>query len=81
MAAITNAFNLEHAGRYAELQHVPPGGVWRESFWVQYQAAIGRPAPCHDDFETQGTGNLAELSVKATGPLTEIFHDHQIRLV
>jgi len=43
MAAITNAFNLEHAGRYAELQHVPPGGVWRESFWVQYQAA-DRPA-------------------------------------
>jgi aldose 1-epimerase len=34
MAAVTNAFNLAHAGRYPELQTVPPGGVWRESFWI-----------------------------------------------
>jgi aldose 1-epimerase len=36
MSAITNAFNLAHAGVYGELQSVPPGEVWRESFWVQY---------------------------------------------
>jgi aldose 1-epimerase len=34
MAAITNAFNLAHAGVYGELQSVAPGEVWRESFWV-----------------------------------------------
>ncbi len=34
MAAITNAFNLAHAGVYRELQSVPPGGEWRESFWI-----------------------------------------------
>lgn len=35
MAAITNAFNLAHAGVYKELQSVAPGGEWRESFWIQ----------------------------------------------
>ncbi|HUK16469.1 MAG TPA: aldose 1-epimerase [Bryobacteraceae bacterium] len=35
MAAVTNAFNLAHAGAYTELQSVPPGGTWRESFWIQ----------------------------------------------
>jgi len=34
MAAITNAFNMAHAGLYRELQSVAPGGVWRESFWI-----------------------------------------------
>jgi aldose 1-epimerase len=34
MSAITNAFNLAHAGVYKELQSIPPGGQWRESFWV-----------------------------------------------
>lgn len=34
MAALTNAFNLAHEGKYPELQSVPPGGRWRESFWV-----------------------------------------------
>jgi aldose 1-epimerase len=34
MAAVTNAFNLAHAGKYPELQSVPAGGRWRESFWV-----------------------------------------------
>ena len=34
MSAITNAFNLAHAGIYKELQSIPPGGTWRESFWV-----------------------------------------------
>jgi len=34
MAAITNAFNLAHSGAYKELQSIPPGGQWRESFWI-----------------------------------------------
>jgi aldose 1-epimerase len=34
MAAITNGFNLAHAGVYKELQSIPPGGTWRESFWI-----------------------------------------------
>jgi aldose 1-epimerase len=34
MAAITNAFNLAHAGLYKELQSVAPGGQWKESFWI-----------------------------------------------
>jgi aldose 1-epimerase len=34
MSAITNAFNLAHAGTYKDLQSVPPGGQWRESFWI-----------------------------------------------
>jgi len=35
MSAITDAFNLAHAGIYKELQTIPPGGVWRESFWIR----------------------------------------------
>jgi len=34
MAAITNAFNLAHSGVYQELQSVPAGGQWKESFWI-----------------------------------------------
>jgi aldose 1-epimerase len=34
MAAPTNAFNLAQAGVYKDLQSVPPGGEWRESFWI-----------------------------------------------
>jgi aldose 1-epimerase len=34
MSAITNAFNLAHAGVYKELQSIPSGGEWRESFWI-----------------------------------------------
>lgn len=34
MAAITNAFNLAHSGVYKELQSIPPGGTWKESFWI-----------------------------------------------
>jgi aldose 1-epimerase len=34
MVGITNAMNLAHAGVYKELQSVPPGGSWEESFWV-----------------------------------------------
>lgn len=35
MAGITNALNLAHKGLYKELQSIPPGGVWQESFWVR----------------------------------------------
>ena len=35
MAGITNALNLAHRGIYKELQSIPPGGEWRESFWVR----------------------------------------------
>jgi aldose 1-epimerase len=35
MAAITNAMNLAHRGVYKELQSIPPGGVWQESFWIR----------------------------------------------
>ena len=35
MAAISDALNLAHKGRYNELQSIAPGGVWRESFWVK----------------------------------------------
>lgn len=34
MAAVTNAFNLAHDGVYDGLQHIAPGEVWRESFWI-----------------------------------------------
>ncbi len=35
MAAITNAMNMAHKGTYKELQSIPPGGTWAESFWVR----------------------------------------------
>ena len=35
MSAITNAFNLAHAGLYSELQSIPPGGSWQESYWIK----------------------------------------------
>ena len=34
MSAVTNAFNLQQAGVYKELQSIPPGDTWQESFWV-----------------------------------------------
>jgi aldose 1-epimerase len=34
MSALTNAFNLAHSGIYKDLQTVPPGGQWKESFWI-----------------------------------------------
>jgi aldose 1-epimerase len=34
MSGPTNAFNLHHAGKYRDLQTIPPGGKWRESFWI-----------------------------------------------
>jgi aldose 1-epimerase len=35
MVAITNALNLAHKGAYRDLQSIPPGGSWEESFWVR----------------------------------------------
>ncbi len=34
MSIITDGFNLAHAGVYKELQSIPAGGQWRESFWI-----------------------------------------------
>ena len=34
MAAVTNAFNLAHEGKYAELQSIAPGGRWSETFRI-----------------------------------------------
>ena len=35
MAAMTNATNMAHKGLYKDLQTIPPGGTWRESFWIR----------------------------------------------
>ena len=35
MAGITNAMNAAHKGLYQELQSIPPGGEWAESFWIR----------------------------------------------
>jgi aldose 1-epimerase len=35
LAAIVNGLNLAHKGLYKELQHIEPGGTWRESFWIR----------------------------------------------
>jgi aldose 1-epimerase len=35
MTGLTNAFNLAHAGLYNELQSIPPGAVWEESYWIE----------------------------------------------
>ena len=35
MAGITNALNLAQKGIYKELQSIPPGQTWVESFWVR----------------------------------------------
>jgi aldose 1-epimerase len=35
MAGITDAMNLAQKGLYHELQSIPPGEVWEESFWVR----------------------------------------------
>jgi aldose 1-epimerase len=34
MTAVTNGVNLAFEGKYPELQTVPAGGEWRESFWI-----------------------------------------------
>lgn len=35
MTGITNALNLYQAGKYPELQSIPAGGIWAESFSIQ----------------------------------------------
>lgn len=35
MAGITDALNLSHKKLYDDLQQIPAGGTWRESFWVR----------------------------------------------
>jgi aldose 1-epimerase len=35
MAAMTNGLNMAQKGLYKELQSIPPGGTWRESFWIR----------------------------------------------
>ena len=35
MAGITDALNLNREGKYPDLQSVPPGGKWSESFWIR----------------------------------------------
>jgi len=35
MVGITNSMNLAHKGLYKDLQTIPPGGQWQESFWIR----------------------------------------------
>jgi aldose 1-epimerase len=35
MSAITNGINLKFEGKYPELQTIPPGDRWQESFWIR----------------------------------------------
>ncbi len=35
MTGITNGMNLNHAGKYPDLQNVPPLGKWTGSFWIR----------------------------------------------
>jgi aldose 1-epimerase len=35
MAGITDAMNLAHRGLYHDLQMLPPGQDWQESFWIR----------------------------------------------
>ncbi len=35
MVGITDSMNLAHKGLYKELQSIPPGGKWQESFWLR----------------------------------------------
>ena len=35
LAAIINGVNLAHHGRYSDLQTVPAGDKWTESFWIR----------------------------------------------
>ena len=35
MAGITDSMNLAQKGLYKDLQSIPPGGYWQESFWIR----------------------------------------------
>jgi galactose mutarotase-like enzyme len=38
MVGITDSMNLAQKGIYKELQSIPPGGSWQESFWIRATA-------------------------------------------
>ena len=42
MTGITDALNLAQKGLYKELQSIPPGQTWQESFWVRPSGFIDR---------------------------------------
>jgi aldose 1-epimerase len=35
MTGLTNGFNLAHEGIFKNLQSIPPGETWTESFWIR----------------------------------------------
>jgi aldose 1-epimerase len=35
MTGVTNAINLNHQGKYPDLQKLPAGQTWTESFWIK----------------------------------------------
>ena len=35
MVGITNSMNAAQKGQYKDLQSIPAGGSWEESFWVK----------------------------------------------
>jgi aldose 1-epimerase len=35
MAGITDSMNLAQKGLYKDLQYIPPGQSWQESFWIK----------------------------------------------
>lgn len=35
MTGLTNGFNLAHQGKFKELQSIPSGATWTESFWIR----------------------------------------------
>jgi aldose 1-epimerase len=35
MSGVTSAVNLAHDGKYPDLQVIPAGGKWSESFWIR----------------------------------------------
>lgn len=35
MTGLTNGFNLGHEGVFKNLQSIPPGATWTESFWIR----------------------------------------------
>jgi aldose 1-epimerase len=35
MAAITDALNLAQRGLYKDVQYIPPGRYWKETFWIR----------------------------------------------
>jgi aldose 1-epimerase len=35
MAGVSNGMNLANRGLYKDLETIPPGGSWEESFWVR----------------------------------------------